>query len=333
MSGTHVPLAVTVRAGHVEGLHTGSVAVCDADGILLSSRGDSSHPTFFRSSSKMLQALSVVSSGAAERFSLTLPELALTCASHNGADDHLRAAESILAKCGCSVTDLGCGAHEPYDRVEMERLLRAGEAPTAIHNNCSGKHSGMLAVCKAEGWPTQGYTSLEHPLQQRIHEQIATYSGTPRADIPTGIDGCSLPTFLLTIRAMSTAVARFMRASCREGTPDATIRAAIAAHPEMINGVGGFDTEIVRVTRGRLIAKRGAMAVFVVGADDPVRGPVGVTVKLASGDPTAMPVAVMHALEANALLSPGEIAQLESFRRTVIRNWNEIETGAVEAVG
>jgi L-asparaginase II len=323
------PLAVTHRSGRIDALHYGSVAVADADGRLLYSANDPHFPTYLRSSIKMIQALPVVMSGAADRFAFTDAELAICCASHVGAAYHLETVNGILAKIGLGEPALSCGAHEPDDRAERKRLLCSDHAPTQLHNNCSGKHSGMLAACLANGWPIENYISIDHPLQQWILDLMSEYSGIARANIGIGIDGCSLPAWYMPISGAATVLARFMQRSQSPGEAAQRVMSAVAARPEMINDYGGFDTEIVRVLGGRAMAKRGAMGMFVVGIVTEQHGPIGVAVKLEDGNMTPMPVVMMKVLENLGVLSDAELAGLEAFRSIHLTNWRGIDVGDV----
>ena len=161
-----------------------------------------------------------------------------------------------------------------------DRLIRTEATPTAIYNNCSGKHTGMLAACLASGWPIEDYLRLEHPLQQRILELIAEYAGMPKEDIQTGIDGCSLPTYYMPLRNAARNAAHFMAQAAEEGTADAGLLHAMAERPEMVHSEEGYDTEVMRAVKGRCYAKRGAMGLMLVGLYTEKHGPVGIAVKM-----------------------------------------------------
>jgi L-asparaginase II len=326
---SRIPLALSRRGERVEATHFGSVAVVDAAGRLLYGFGDVTLRTYIRSSNKMIQALPVIRSGAAERFGFSTEEIAICCASHSGASYHLDAVRSMLEKMGLQAEALRCGSHEPGDRAELARLVGSGLAPSALHNNCSGKHAGMLATCLAMGWPIDSYLALEHPLQQWVLELMAEFSMVPSEQIGTAIDGCSLPTFYLPLASIATSLARYVEAA-RGGDPAAArIMEAVAAFPEMIYERGGFDTELVRALGVRCIAKRGAMAVFVIGLDTLQHGPIGITVKLEDGNIAQMPPVVMRVLEQIGVLSPAELELLAPFRRIIVENCNGMRVGDV----
>ena len=201
------------RNGRVESRHHVHVAVVHAERGLVAWAGDSGFVSFVRSAIKMFQALPLVEDGGVERFELTGEELALCAASHNAEPFHVDAARSILRKAGATETLLACGPHAPMHPAAAERLAAEGEPPGRIHNNCSGKHAGMLALAALHGWPADGYHLLEHPVQQRVLDTLANWSGVAPAAIELAIDGCGLPTFALPLERVATACARFAAAA------------------------------------------------------------------------------------------------------------------------
>jgi len=323
------PLAVSHRSGRIDALHYGSIVVADPSGRILFSANDPHYPTYLRSSIKMIQALPVVLSGGADRFGFTDAELAICCASHSGADYHLETVRGMLAKIGLDEGALGCGAHEPSDRAEQARLVCSHHAPTQLHNNCSGKHTGMLAACLAMGWPIETYLSIDHPLQQMIYELMSEHAGIGRENIGVGIDGCSLPAFYMPISGAATALARYLDRANRGEPAQSRIVRAMTTHPEMVGEHGSFDTELMKAFRGRAIAKRGAMAMFVVAINTEKYGPVGIAVKLEDGNMPPMPVIMMRVLEEIGELLPEELAVLERYRTMPLRNWRGIDTGEI----
>jgi L-asparaginase II len=279
----------------------------------------------------MLQAIPVILSGAADRFGFTEAEIAICCASHSAADYHLEAVKGVLGKIGLSEADLRCGVHAPSDQKESERLVLAGASPNQLHNNCSGKHAGMLAVCLAKGWPIENYLDPDHPLQQWILDIVAEYTGLDRSEIPSTTDGCSLPTFYVPLSALATAIARFV-AKGAAGDPAARrILDAVAHYPEMIYERGGFDSELIRVLGGKGIAKRGAMAIFAAGIESPAHGAIGVVVEMEDGNITPMSPIVMRALEKLGLLDADQLAELAGFRITELDNCRSIHVGEIVA--
>src|SRR5262245_37181713 len=205
---THATVLVRRRGALVEGERFGHIAVVDSGGRLVGALGDPGHRTYFRSAAKPFQAMAMVLSGAPERFGFGPRELALACASHGGEEAHVETARGMLAKIGLSEDALECGVHEPLSERAAAALRAAGVKATAIHNNCSGKHAGMLAACRARGWPTAGYHRPDHPLQREILEHVSAFTGLRAAEIAIGIDGCSVPCFGVPLERMALAYAR-----------------------------------------------------------------------------------------------------------------------------
>ena len=186
-------LANVIRGETVESVHRGHMVVFDGERRVRSSLGDPETVTFFRSSAKPFQAIPFIASGAADRFGYAEEEVAMACASHSGEPVHVELGAKMLERAGFTEADLRCGAHLPFNEAEAERMLRANENPTQLHNNCSGKHAAMLALAKHIGADARTYDLLENPVQQRILDAVSQFSAIPREHIKIGIDGCSAP--------------------------------------------------------------------------------------------------------------------------------------------
>ncbi|MEC0247305.1 asparaginase, partial [Paenibacillus chitinolyticus] len=208
MSASSAVIARVIRGPITESIHRGHIAVVDHTGRLLHSLGDPHAVTFARSTAKLIQALPVLESGAASDFGFTDAEIALICASHNGEDQHVRAARSILAKAGAEADDLQCGSHYPFHKPTSRQMRQEGEAPTPLHNNCSGKHSGMLSLAAKLGVSAEHYMSPEHPVQRQMLQAVAEMAGLAPEEIPLGVDGCGVPVFGLAIDRLALAYAR-----------------------------------------------------------------------------------------------------------------------------
>ncbi|MBI3362780.1 MAG: asparaginase [Chloroflexi bacterium] len=328
------------RGSIVESLHHGALAVADVAGNLVASVGDPDLVTFLRSTAKPFQALPVIESGAAARYAVTPQELALICASHAGTDVHTRTAAGLLLRLGLSENDLLCGAHRPMDSESALRLDRAGESPTSIHNNCSGKHSGMLAHAahlREGGWDgAMPYIDPAHPIQQANLAAVADMAGIDPAAIVVGVDGCSAPTFALPLRCAARAFARLMdpaglsparTEACRE------IVSAMTSHPEMVSGRGRLDTELIRLGAGRLIAKGGAEGYEGVGVAPGALGPgspaLGVALKILDGDPMsrALKAVTIEVLRQLGAIDEAAVAALADHAAGPIRNWRGVVVG------
>jgi L-asparaginase II len=294
-----LPIFELTRGEIVESAHFGAIAVVDSLGHLLASYGDPGTVAFLRSSAKPFQVLPFVERSGVEHFGFTEKELALACASHEGSDEHVRVARSMLEKAGVDESALQCGSHMPGDVQAYKRLIQDNETPTPIRNNCSGKHSAMLAHAKMLGLPLDTYLSLEHPVQRDILASFAEMCLLPSNQIQLGIDGCSAPNFAVPLFNSALAYARLCDpsraqsrgpqnlsekriAACRK------ITSAMTAYPEMISGPTEFDCRLMQVGAGRIVCKRGAEGFQAIGllpgAIEPDSPGIGIAIKIMEGD-------------------------------------------------
>lgn len=276
------------RGGILESTHLGHAVVCDGAGQIVQAWGDPGRVIFPRSACKMIQALPMVESGAADI--LTDAHIALSCASHQGAALHINMAERWLADLGLTESDLRCGAHEPYDRAERDRLIKTDASPCQFHNNCSGKHSGFLHMVQhLRAGPE--YTQIDHPLQRAI--RAATDEVTGESSTGYGIDGCSAPNFTTSVAGLARAMARFANpGNDARGRAMARLTRAMATYPELVAGEGRACTELMRAMQGVTI-KTGAEAVFVAILPD--QG-LGVAIKIEDGNSRASEAALVAIL-------------------------------------
>ncbi len=288
---SHQPLLELIRGRIVESIHYGSIAVVDANGKLLASHGDPQTVAFLRSSAKPFQALPFVERGGVEHYGYTPRELALSCASHESAAIHLDAVTVLQKKVGIQESHLQCGGHLPGDTQMFRQFVVSGETPTANYNNCSGKHTSMLAHAKMRDLPLENYLDISHPIQQDILSTLAEMCGIARDQIELGVDGCSAPNFALPLYNAALGMARLCdprglpearAAACRQ------ITSAMTAHSEMVSGFGEFDCELMKVGAGRIVTKRGAEGFQIMGilpgVLSPVSPGVGVALKVSDGD-------------------------------------------------
>lgn len=272
--------------------------------------------------------------GAAERFALTPADLALICASHGGAAEHVERAASLLERGGFTAADLLCGAHAPFDREARAALAASGLAPTPLHNNCSGKHAGMLLACRLLGLPAAGYVEPGHPWQERILGHVAELCGQPAGRIGLGTDGCSVPAYRMPLAAAARGYATLAHPagagrSGEEGTALERIAAAMTGEPRMVAGAGRFTTRLMEVTGGRVLGKEGAEGFYAVA----VRGPValGIAVKVADGDVEGRcrDGVVIDVLRQLGSLSAAETSELAEFHRPSLFNHRGLRVGEV----
>lgn len=318
------PVLVEVtRGAHVESRHSGAAIVLDAEGGAVFSAGDVDRPIYPRSAVKALLALPLVESGAADRLGLTDAEIALACASHAGEPAHVATAGSMLRKAGRNVHTLECGTHWPRDRA-ARALAAAGQEPTALHNNCSGKHSGFICLACDRGDDPAGYVRPEHPTMRVVTRALAEMTGASLDDSNRAVDGCSIPTFAIPLRALALAFARFASdrgVSAERAAAIGRIRAAVAANPFMVGGTDAFDTELMTAMGARVFSKGGAEGVWCAAV--PELG-LGVALKCDDGAGRAAEVAMAALLHKLLKADP-----LEGFARRTLTNWNGIAVGAL----
>jgi L-asparaginase II len=305
-----------VRGGTDESRHRVSVAVCDASGRTVARIGRPDPVTFYRSAAKPLQALPLVEDGVVERFGLTPEELAVCCASHEGEARHVAGARSILRKAGAGEDLLRCGPHAPYSAAAAAALVTRGEAPAPIHNNCSGKHAGMIALAMARGWDPTDYHEAAHPVQRRMIDEVVRWSGQPRDQIPTGVDGCGVVCFAVPLSAMAMSFAAFASAAAA-GEPATEVVQAMTRHPFMVGGTGRTCTDVMAAGAGRVFVKLGAEGVYGGGLPD--RG-LGFAIKVEDGGRRAVEVALVRVLECLDVFSGDAVRALSPHGRPQVRN-------------
>jgi L-asparaginase II len=327
------------RGAIIESRHSGHLIAVDANDADICSLGSPQNVTYLRSSGKPFQALPVVASGAAERFGFTEREVAIACGSHNGEPIHVETVRSMLQKIGLAESALKCGAHEPYSVDVARELIRKGELPTPIQNNCSGKHAAMLALAKHVNAPTETYDELANPVQQMILQTVADFSGVAVEDIAIGVDGCGVPVFGISVHAMALMYARLVSppSTFTSETRDACKRivSAMIAYPEMIGGTRDrLDTELIRAAAGKLISKIGAEGVYTVGVLPSAEWPngIGFALKIEDGDDKrARPPAVIDALRQLGVLSSESLSALSKYSPEIMKNRRGDRVGEARA--
>jgi L-asparaginase II len=331
-------LVEALRGGIVESAHRGALAIVDADGTLHTALGDIHRPVFARSAVKVLQALPLVESGAADQLALTDEELALACASHNGEPAHVRTSASMLAKAGLDAGVLECGAHWPYLDTAARELARRGESPSALHNNCSGKHAGFVCLgCQMSGGADlrgflSGYVKPDHAVMHEVTAALQASTGHDLAHTVAGTDGCSIPTYAIPLRRLAHAFARVgTGVGLRPGHARAAarLRQAVASAPFMVAGTGRFDTVVMERLGARVFCKVGAEGVYCAAL--PEQG-LGVAIKVDDGNNARACEVVMAAVIAALVrLDDGERAFIGALADLRLANWNGIEVGRLRA--
>lgn len=332
------PLLVEVTRGElVESRHRGWIEVFDPTGQMVAGLGDPGERTWYRSAAKPFQAIPLIISGAADRYRLSPRELSVIIGSHSGEDIHLEAVESILQKAGLSETDLQCGVHTPFDEATAKALRSSGSRPRILHNNCSGKHAGMLALASHLGLPLENYLDPDHPIQREIIAIVAAFTGLPVEGVAVAVDGCSAPVFGVSLGAMALSYARLINCPSEFG-PEigaASQRAveAMTSHPEMVGGEHRrLDTDLMRALPGAIVSKVGAEGVQLLGILPSERHPkgLGIAIKIEDGDIRRArdPVVIETLLQLGVL----EEGQLGQYGRSIVYNHRRREVGEVRPV-
>ncbi len=319
-------LVEILRGSQVESAHRGAVVVSDAAGGIVFQAGDAERAEYPRSAVKGLLALALVESGAADRLGLTDAELALACSSHNGEAIHTDTAATMLARAGCDVATLECGVHWPSYDVAARALAVDGRTPTAIHNNCSGKHAGFICLACDAGHDPAGYVGPDHPTMRMVTRPLAEMMVTTLDARNRAVDGCSIPTYAIPLRAMAQAFARFATGEglhADRAAAAARLRGAVAKHPMMVAGTSRFDTDVMAAMGAAVFAKGGAEGVWCAAL--PTLG-LGVALKCDDGAGRAAEVAMAAML---LKLLPDDADKLAPFARRDMKNWNGITVGAM----
>ena len=319
-----VPLAEIWRGPRPESVHLGHAVICDASGGIVEAWGNAQEVVLPRSSAKMIQALPLVTSGAADAAGLTTEQLALACASHSGAAIHTGRVNRWLGDLGLVDADFRCGAHMPSDRAAMKALLCSDTSPCQVHNNCSGKHAGFLTLNRHLGGDPD-YIAPDHPVQRAVMEAFESVTGAPSPWF--AIDGCSAPNPATTLHGMARAMAWFAGAGEDRAEERAARRLwqAMVAHPDLVAGEGRACTELMRATTEPVALKTGAEGFFI--AILPARG-LGVALKIIDGGTRGAECAIAAILVRLGVLDPAHPAA-RKFRDAPITNWRGIETGAI----
>lgn len=331
-------LVEVTRGSLVESRHRGFIVVVDATGAVLKSLGDIKTSTWFRSAAKPFQTIPIITSGAAARYGFTPRELAVIIGSHSGESSHLETVLSILNKIELGESALKCGAHMPFDDASAKRLRAENREPGALHNNCSGKHAGMLAFAKHIGAPLESYLDPEHPIQRLIRSTLARFAGASVDEIKIAVDGCSAPVFGLSVEAMARSYARLVSSGRAGIEPDLAAAAsdvvsAMIEFPEMVGGTRGrLDTDLMLAAKGEIISKVGAEGTQLLGVKPNERYPkgLGIAIKIEDGDVRrARDPVVIEILRRLGLLDDAQLTALARYARSTIFNHRKIEVGEV----
>ena len=340
------PIFELIRGTTCESIHWGAYAVVDVEGNLLASHGNIQAVTFLRSSAKPFQALPLIEMGGQKKYALTEEEIALTCASHSGTDEHVHVVQSIHHKVGLAQNQLLCGSHPPIHKPTRDRLIKNDENPSPYRHNCSGKHSGMLALAQMLGATSKDYINPQHPTQQLILQVISEMCSVPVEQIAIGIDGCSAPNFAIPLYSTALGFARLcdpekatIPFSPQRISACQTITSAMTSNPEMVAGPARFDTDLMRVAAGKVVSKGGAegyqaMGIFP-GTLSPTSPAIGIALKIADGDPKdrVRPAVAIRILQELGVLSSKDLETLSLYGPELsIKNWRQLDVGSAYPV-
>ena len=346
----YAPIFEITRGGIVETVHYGSLAVVDVYGKLFASWGDPFAVTYLRSSAKPFQVLPFLEQGGGSFYSLSMQEITLMCASHSGTDEHMSVLRSIQAKADVKESDLRCGVHPIGHKPTIEAMRQRGEALSPNRNNCSGKHTGMLAFAGMRGLSKEDYLDPSHPIQQDILHTFAEMCSLSVAQVTVGVDGCSAPNFAVPLYHAALAYARLCDPRAGGVAPHARVEAcqlatdAMLSYPEMVGGLDSFDTRLMRVLEKRLVCKGGAEGYLALGllpgalhAGSPA---LGIVLKISDGDLAGhsrpagdpfgrvRPAVALEILRQLGLLTPAHLAELAEYGPAFpLHNWANITIG------
>lgn len=341
---SHQPIFELTRGRVMESTHFGSIAVVDSTGKLLHSLGNPHTVAFLRSSAKPFQVIPFVERGGVEHFNFTQSELSISCASHESAQMHLDTVKALQSKIEIQEHDLQCGAHMPADASKLRMVIQQNRLPTPNFNNCSGKHTAMLAYAKMRGLPLENYLDINHPIQQDILAAFSEMCAIEKEKVELGIDGCSAPNFAVPLLNAALGMARLCdprTLSEARATACRKITTAMTTHPEMISNHGEFDCELMKVGAGRIVTKRGAEGFQLIGLMPAVysENGVGIAFKVTDGDSSHMndnlesstrvrPAITLEILRQLQALNESQLQSLAKFGPTKqIRNYRGLLTG------
>jgi len=300
----------------VEARHTVHVAVADAHGRVVARAGNGNGLTYYRSAAKPFQALPLVEEGIVRRFGISLPELALCCASHEGEPEHVATARSILSKIGVDEALIRCGSQLPFGADASQELLMLGGQAMPIHNNCSGKHAGMLALAVGMGWNPVDYHLPGHPVQDRMLREILRWTGLGETEVATGVDGCGVVCFAVPLFQIAKSFARFSVAAADNEGPAEIVR-AMTTHPFMVGGTGRACTQVIEAAAGKAFVKLGAEGTYIGGI--PASG-LGFAIKVEDGGRRAVEVALVKVLEELGVLTEAAVTAISHHGNPIVYN-------------
>lgn len=325
------PIVVEVyRAEVLESFHRGVICVVNEQGEILFHVGDVNQVCYPRSAMKLLQVIPLLINGGMERFGFSLEEIAVMCGSHNAEPEHIRVVSSILQKIGLDKDALQCGPQYPSSKRDANALIKADQKPHLIHNNCSGKHAGMLATCLLMGWPTEDYINPQHPLQQAILDICSGMYEYPKEKMVIALDGCSAPIFSIPVYNQALGFKNLVSTST--ASPDLqqackTIINAVSKHPFMVAGTARYCTDMMNITAPQIIGKTGAEGIFCMAFTEQK---LGVCIKIDDGKMLPQYNVAQALIEASGLFAKEQLATLHRYAEEELTNFNKLVTGEIK---
>ncbi|MEI4769088.1 asparaginase [Psychrobacillus sp. FJAT-51614] len=313
-------LVDVIRGGIVESEHWGHIAVVNSEGKLIYSNGNPNRVTFARSSMKPLQAIPIVETGAADFYQFSQADLSLTCASHNGEDQHTNRVRMILKNLDESIDSLKCGTHPPRWQEKYEELMISGKEVTAEYNNCSGKHCGMLSTAKFMGESLEDYYKINHPVQRRIVEVISDLCEIPLDEIEIGIDGCGVPVHGIPLKKLALGFAKLANPAslpAKRKQAIERITSAMMEEPEMVGGTNRFCTDFMKIEKGRMFGKAGAEGVYCIGD---IETGIGIAIKIEDGNGRATSSVAVEVLKQLNLITEEQSKLLKEYHYPELKN-------------
>ena len=323
-----------VRGETPESVHLVDGVILDRQGVVIWKTGVDETVVYWRSGAKPFQLLPFLAAGGAEAFDLTGQEIAVMASSHSGALIHTDCVSGILRKMGLGAERLECGVARPLDEEISREMYRAGEAYSCLHNDCSGKHAGMLGLALLRGYPSLGYIAGDHPVQDEMRLAVARAAGLRPEEMREGLDGCGVPTFCVPLHSMALAYANLAVPEIADWgdwtVPARRVRDALVSHPEFVGGEGRYETNLMRVTGGRLVAKLGAEASYCIGSRDTG---LGFSCKVRDGSIRALAHFCTAVLLVEGWISDEEAKRMRDFHPPVIRNDHGTKVGEIVVQG
>lgn len=326
------PILVEVyRANVLESFHRGTVCVVDENNQVVFSKGHINQICYPRSAMKFIQVLPLIALGGIEKFSFTLEEIAIMCGSHNAEQEHLRVVESILSKIGLSKGELFCGPQYPSSKRDAEQLIKDNKKPEHIHNNCSGKHAGMLALCQLLNVPTTDYINPEHPIQQLILEYVEKLYEYPRQKMTTALDGCSAPIYSIPVINQAIAFKNLVHNNYETKLAQACkiVIEAVSKYPFMVAGSKRYCTDLMQLCAPQIIGKTGAEGIFCISLREQK---MGVCIKIDDGKMLPQYNVAQAFVEATGLFYKETLQPLHHYLQNDLTNFNQFTTGEIKAV-